>query len=155
MQLVPGCKVEGNALKSTVVKFDPKDKLISRDKYQADCQSAGAVGLVLQMITPCLLFQEKEQCKLTLLGGTHVNYSPTMFPVEHVLIPALKKMGINLQLSIHGYGFYPDIKGKVEVIVPAIRSPIQPISLLERGSAQPTKLMIRVKPADPVSQGYY
>ena len=47
VQLVPGCKVHGNALKSTEVQFNPKTGAISRNSYSADCQSAGAVTLVM------------------------------------------------------------------------------------------------------------
>lgn len=89
MQLVPGCRVTGNAKKSTEVEFDPKTGNISRTNYSADCGSAGAIGLVMQMLMPCLLFQAKDKCVLTIDGGTHVNFSPTVSPVEHVLLPAL------------------------------------------------------------------
>mmetsp|Transcript_12408 Transcript_12408/g.15837 ORF Transcript_12408/g.15837 Transcript_12408/m.15837 type:complete len:124 (-) Transcript_12408:512-883(-) len=109
----------------------------------------------MQMLVPCLLFQEKPKCVLTLQGGTHVNFSPTMFPIEHVFLPVLKKMGADVSLSIQGYGFYPDIKGKVELCVTALQSPLQAINLTSRGSEQPKRLMIRVKPADPASQQYY
>ena len=119
-ELVPGCKVQGNAKKSTQVSFDARDKTISRATYAADCESAGALGLIMQMLMPCLLFQEKPQCKLTIEGGTHVNYSPTMFPVEHVLLPVLRSMGANINLEVVKCGFYPDVKGKVEVTIDAI-----------------------------------
>ena len=60
-----------------------------------------------------------------------MNFSPTMFPIEHVLIPTLVKMGMaNLSVNILKYGFFPDIKGKVEVIVPALKTPIQAIQLV-------------------------
>ena len=81
VQLVPGCKVKGNAKKSTEVEFDPKLGNISRTSYAADCESAGAIGLVMQMLMPCLLFQAKDKCVLAIEGGTHVNFSPTVCPV--------------------------------------------------------------------------
>ena len=74
----------------------------------------------MQMLMPCLLFQAKERCILTIQGGTHVNFSPTVVPVEHVLLPALNRMGANISLAIDKFGFYPDIKGKVTVIVNAL-----------------------------------
>jgi len=64
VHLVPGCKVSGNAKKSTKVGFNPGSGVISRTAYTADCTSPGAATLILQMIVPCLLFQAKEECKL-------------------------------------------------------------------------------------------
>ena len=95
---MPGCRVQGNAKKSTQVGFNPKENSISRTSYWADCESAGAIGLVMQMLLPCLLFQAKPNCVLTIEGGTHVNFSPTMFPVDNVLLPVLRKMGAQIDL---------------------------------------------------------
>ena len=105
----------------------------------------------MQMLTPCLLFQSKPSCKLTIEGGTHVNFSPTQFPVEHVLLPVLAQMGANIELNLLKYGFYPDVKGKVEITVSTLQAPLRAICLTERGSQTPSKLVIRVKPADAAS----
>lgn len=83
----------------------------------------------MQMLMPCLLFQEKPNCALTIQGGTHVNFSPTMFPVEHVLLPVLREMGAPISLTVNKCGFYPDVKGKVTVTVNAIQEPLQAITL--------------------------
>lgn len=120
VQFVPGCRVQGNAKKSTEVEFDPRSGNISRESYSADCESAGAIGLVMQMLMPCLIFQAKPRCVLTIEGGTHVNFSPTVVPVEHVLLPALQRMGAEIGLVVNKFGFYPDIKGKVTVTVTAL-----------------------------------
>ena len=57
VELVPGCKVAGNAKGSSIVQFDPRGKSIRRKNYLADCGSPGAVGLILQMLMPCLVYQ--------------------------------------------------------------------------------------------------
>lgn len=71
-----------------------------------------------------------------------------MFPVQHVLLPALTKMGASISMNVVKFGFYPDIKGRVDMKITALQQPLQAISLVERGSEVPTKLIIRVKPSD-------
>lgn len=60
-----------------------------------------------------------------------------MFPVEHVLLPTLKEMGANIDLNILGYGFFPDVKGKVEATITAVQEPLKAIKLLSRGAKDP------------------
>ena len=71
-----------------------------------------------------------------------------MFPVQHVLLPALSKMGASITMNVVKFGFYPDIKGRVDMRVAALQQPLLAISLVERGSEAPVKLIIRVKPSD-------
>jgi len=54
--MVPGCVASGVVKKSKTVNFNPKEKKISRHEFIADCGTPGAVGLIIQMLMPCLLF---------------------------------------------------------------------------------------------------
>ena len=155
VQMVPGSKVKGNEKKSQVVQFDPKEQSIKRTAYEADCTSPGAVGLILQMLMPCLLFQEEEQCALTILGGTHVGMAPTIYAVEHVLLPTLKQMGVNVGLSVPKHGYFPDVVGKVVATVNSLSDEpctLQAISLTDRGADTLNKIVIYVKASGTVSQ---
>ena len=69
------------------------------------------------MLIPCLLYQEEKQCALTILGGTHVGMSPTVFAVQHVLMPTLRMMGVNMDLTIEKHGYFPDVIGKLTATV--------------------------------------
>ena len=64
-------------------------------------------------------------------------------------------MGANISLVVEKFGFYPDIKGKVTVTVNALQQPLQAIQLTDRGADMATKLVIRVKCAEPASETYY
>ena len=75
-QLIPGAKCEGDFLKSKEVTFKPGRNLIKRKEYTADCQTPGSVHLISQMLLPCLLFQEEDESKLIIKGGTLVDNSP-------------------------------------------------------------------------------
>ena len=39
--------------------------------------------------------------------------SPTMHPIQHVLIPHLARMGLEVSLEIEQNGFVPDVVGSV------------------------------------------
>ena len=111
VNMVPGCVASGVVKKSKTVNFNPKDKKISRHEFLADCGTPGAVGLIIQMLMPCLLFQAKESCKLEIRGGTFVSMSPTVHPIKHVLLPHLKRMGLEVGLKVESNGFTPDVVG--------------------------------------------
>ena len=81
--------------------------------------------------------------------------SPTIFAVEHVLLPVLKQMGANINLETVKNGYFPDMIGKVNATIDAISEPLQAITLLERGSKTLEKVIIYVKASATISQSYY
>lgn len=73
------------------------------------------------MILPCLLFRqefaegrESNEFRLKIEGGTHVNFSPTVFPLKHVLIPALKLFGAEIDINVLKNGYFSDVVGEIE-----------------------------------------
>lgn len=85
------------------------------------------------MLMPCLLFQEKERCKLTICGGTYVGMSPTVAPLTHVLFPYLRQVGIDVNIETRKHGFFPDVVGETTIDIAAIREPLKPVEMLQRG----------------------
>jgi RNA 3'-terminal phosphate cyclase len=70
------------------------------------------ISLVLQTIIPSLLFSSGKT-RVTLLGGTHVPFSPSFHYLAEIFAPFLRKLGFELRLDIEAYGFYP--RGGVRV----------------------------------------
>ena len=60
--------------------------------------------------------------------------SPTVFAVEHVLLPALSKMGIDIDMYVVKNGYFPDVIGSINATIRSITESIKPISLVSRGS---------------------
>ena len=85
------------------------------------------------MLMPCLLFQEKDACKLRICGGTHVGMSPTVHPIQNVLLPHLLRMGIEARLEVETCGFFPDVVGSVNLEIKSLKSHLSPFDLTERG----------------------
>ena len=59
--------------------------------------------------------------------------SPTVHPIEHVLLPHLNRMGADATLTIESNGFTPNVVGKAIIEVKALKQPLAPFELTERG----------------------
>ncbi|MBD1879376.1 RNA 3'-terminal phosphate cyclase [Coleofasciculus sp. FACHB-T130] len=143
-----GAKVQGDTLGSTALEFIPGDS-IQPGKYTFDVTeaqeggSAGAVTLVLQTILLPLAIAQGES-QVTLRGGTHVAYSPAYTYIEQVYLPLLRQMGVEAEVRIRSWGWYPQGQGEVELRVSGrgVRGknreiqPLRGISLLEPGEFQ-------------------
>ena len=116
-QLVVGSKVEGDHIKSKIVTFNPGQNLIKRKDFVADCQTPGSVFLIMQMLLPCLLFQEESEMKLIIKGGTIVSASPPFDTYTNVMVPALACMGVDINVEIKHHGLFPDLVGELSVTV--------------------------------------
>ncbi len=94
--------------------------------------SAGSVGLVLQTVLLPLALAG-EQSMLTIRGGTHVPWAPSVSYLENAYAPALTRMGAGCELRLARWGFYPAGGGEVQVNVRGCARPLRPIVIVERG----------------------
>jgi RNA 3'-terminal phosphate cyclase (ATP) len=136
-------KVQGDTLGSTTLEFIPGDS-IQPGKYTFDVMeaqeggSAGAVTLVLQTILLPLAIAPGES-QVTLRGGTHVAYSPAYTYIEQVYLPLLRPMGVQAEVRLRAWGWYPQGQGEVELRVSGRGGETQPlrgITILEPGEFQ-------------------
>ena len=114
-------EVEGDALDSTELTFVPR--ALKGGTYRFDVGairgSAGSVSLLFQALLLPLAFAPRES-RLTLIGGTHVPWSPPVHYLTEVFLPALGQIGVQARLTLKRWGWYPAGGGEVEVtIVPA------------------------------------
>lgn len=113
---------------STTLTFEPHQ--IRGGHYDIDIGTAGAISLVLQsLILPSI--HAEHSTTLTIKGGTHVNWSPSMDYMQHIFCDFMKKIGVDVFVEIKEYGFYP--KGGGEVHVKIEPSKPNSISLIKRG----------------------
>lgn len=124
-----GAKLQGAELYSTRLSFIPKR--VRGGIFHFDVQTAGSVCLVVAAILPPLLFAEKES-EVVITGGTHVPMSPTYHFLTEVFLPALKKMGVQVELKLERWGWYPEGGGRVRLRVFPTRK-INNFSWMERG----------------------
>lgn len=103
-------RVAGDNDGSMDLTFEPGR--VRAGEYRFNVGTAGSTSLLLQAILPALLM-ENSPSSITLMGGTHVIYSPTFHYISEVFLPALSALGLHARASIERYGFYPRGGGKV------------------------------------------
>jgi RNA 3'-terminal phosphate cyclase (ATP) len=151
-QLLSNAEVTGDQKGSIELIFSPKE--VKSGDFFFDIGTAGSTSLVLQTIIPALIFLpphpplakggrggvslgkngfEGQKATITLKGGTHVPFSPSFHYLEGIFATFLKRIGIEIQLAVESYGFYPRGGGKVRAdIFPA--KEVKPLRIMERGS---------------------
>lgn len=128
--------VKGLKLHSTEIEFVPKKHMI-RDK-KIDIGTAGSIGLLLQTLTPLLIFADHD-VTLDIFGGTAGLGSPTMQYIQHVTFPVLNKLGVNVpEIEIIREGFYPKGQGHVHITFHPTKK-LDSIKLTERGKIKSIK----------------
>lgn len=128
-QLLSDAEIKGDNKGSTELLFSPGQ--VKSGDFFFDIGTAGSTSLVLQTIILSLVFL-KEKSIVTLKGGTHVPFSPSFHYLKSVFAFFLKKIGIEIQLTIDSYGFYPKGGGTVRAVIFPAQKPI-PLRIKERG----------------------
>ena len=132
-QVISKADIDGAKLGSQRLRFSPEE--VKGSEYQFDVSeikgSAGSATLVLQAILPPLA-TAGTRSRVTVKGGTHVEWSPTFHYMRDVLLPLLAKTGIKAGLDIEKWGWYPIGGGKVTLSVEPVKM-LSSISIRERG----------------------
>ncbi len=129
-------EIKGLQLGSTEVEFIPK-KLNVTDK-KIDIGTSGSIGLLLQTLTPMMIFSDKPTT-LEISGGSAGLGSPTVQFIKYITFPILSKLGLPLpEIEIIREGFYPRGNGLVRIKFFPIKK-LQPIRLTERGKLKSIK----------------
>jgi RNA 3'-terminal phosphate cyclase (ATP) len=123
-------QIEGVKFGSQKITFIPKT-ILSGD-FQFEVRTAGSVTLLLQAIFLPLCLS-KGASRLTLVGGTHVPWSPSFHYLSEVLLPILEPMGISVDATIEKWGWYPKGCGKIQLKIKPVDE-LKGISLVNRGS---------------------
>jgi RNA 3'-terminal phosphate cyclase (ATP) len=135
-QLLSGAEVKGDNVSSTEILFSPGE--VKGGDLFFDIGTAGSTTLVLQTLVPAIALSGEvelpnQKTTITLKGGTHVPFSPPFHYVSEVFVPLLKLIGMDIELFIDSYGFYPKGGGKIRAVVSPVKS-LKPLNILDRGS---------------------
>jgi RNA 3'-terminal phosphate cyclase (ATP) len=117
-----GAQVQGAAMGSREVTFRPGN--VRGGDYLFDIGTAGSCTLVLQTVLPPLLTADAAS-RIRVIGGTHNPFSPPFDFLQRAFAPLLGRMGVNVELDLLRFGFYPRGGGE-------IRAHVVPVGKLER-----------------------
>jgi RNA 3'-phosphate cyclase len=104
-------KADGAFLGSKELLFIPG--IFKGQNKEINIGTAGSITLLLQSILLPAFFA-KQKSKLTIIGGSDVQWSPSMDYLKEILLPQLNRLG-KTEVLIQKRGFYP--KGQAKVIV--------------------------------------
>jgi len=108
-------ELEGAFRDSRDLWFKPKK--VKGGKVEAEIGTAGSISMLLLTVLPICVFAENSVSLHVSKGGTDVQNSPTINYMRFVLLPTLKRMGIDAELKVDKYGYYPKGMGEVAVRV--------------------------------------
>ncbi len=125
LQAICRARVEGASIGSMTLTFEPGRP--QAGEYHFDVGTAGATSLILQTLLLPLAFAGGESV-VHLTGGTHVPWSPPIHYLEMVFLPVLLRMGIQIEINLIKWGWYPQGGGMIQArIKPADK--LRPLSL--------------------------
>ncbi len=129
--------VKGAQLRATEITFHPGSparpgRYVFDISHMVGQSSAGAVTLLLQTVLLPLALADGPS-HLILRGGTHVAWSPPVHYVSGVLLPTLARMGLQVSIVLHTWGWYPQGGGHVEVTLQG-KTQLTGLDLTQRGN---------------------
>lgn len=123
-------QTKGAELDSPELWFNPNT--IAGGEVTGEIGTAGSISMLLLTILPICAYAKKPVTVQIKNGGTDVRSAPTINYMKYVLLPVLKKMGLNASITVRKYGYYP--KGMGEVVLNVIPcSNLLPINITEFG----------------------
>ena len=93
--------------------------------------------LILQVLLPAIIFAknnpEDSEIKIRMKGGSIGSWAPSHLSVTNVLMPLLSHFGIQFKYNLGRHGFFPDLRGEIDLIAKPSELPLKPINFTERG----------------------
>jgi RNA 3'-phosphate cyclase len=111
-------EVTGAHLGSQALTFRPRTPQGGHYLFDvaATTGSAGAVSLIAQALLPPLV-KAGASAAVVLKGGTHVPWSPPAHYLSHVFLPTLAAMGLEVEMTLERWGWYPRGGGEVRLTI--------------------------------------
>jgi len=125
--------VRGAYVGSQDLWFEPKE--IYGGEISAEIGTAGSIPMLIMTVLPICIFAKQPVTLRISKGGTDVKNSPTINYLINVYLRLLRRMGLNAQIDVKKYGYYPKGMGEVTVKVQPCRD-LKPIRLEEFGEIE-------------------
>ncbi|XP_049788249.1 RNA 3'-terminal phosphate cyclase [Schistocerca cancellata] len=130
VQKLSGGQLVGAEMGSTEVTFFPGERR-GGGEFSADTQTAGSVGLLIQVALPCALFSSTTTI-LQLRGGTNAEMAPQFDYTTEVFRPLLERFGATFDYKLLRRGYFPRGGGEVHIRVNPVRQ-LKPIKMIDGG----------------------
>lgn len=124
--------VEGLFPGSQEIIFRPGTLRTGR-RYLWDIGTAGSTTMLGLGILPVLAFASSS-VNVELRGGLFQDGAPSVFHLQHVILPLLHRMGLEVELVMKRPGYVPRGEGIVSLAVQPVRKPLRHLRIEEAGT---------------------
>ncbi|KYH41788.1 MAG: ribosomal subunit interface protein [Candidatus Bathyarchaeota archaeon B26-2] len=125
--------LKGATLGSLELWFEPRD--IEGGDFEAEIGTAGSIPMLIMTVLPLCIYAKRTVRLRISKGGTDVSHAPTINYMKYVLVPTLRRMGVEASIEVKRYGYYPKGMGEVYLEVQPTKR-LKPINLEEFGSVE-------------------
>jgi RNA 3'-phosphate cyclase len=108
-------KIQGAKLGSKELWFTPHE--IEGGNIEALIETAGSIPMLLLATLPICLFAKNPVYLHVAKGGTDTTHAPTINYLRNVFLPALRQMGVEAEIAVQKYGYYPKGMGEATMAV--------------------------------------
>lgn len=132
-QLVDG-STEGVTIGSREIVFRPG--IPAREQgYRWDIGSAGSTTALALALLPVLAFGPAPVA-VELRGGLFQDFAPSFYHLAHVMLPLLRRMGIQATARMERPGYVPTGGGILQLAVTPVPGALQPVQLRGAGTVE-------------------
>ncbi|MFQ5762330.1 MAG: RNA 3'-terminal phosphate cyclase [Candidatus Bathyarchaeia archaeon] len=124
--------LHGAKLGSQLIEFTPEKHRAG--SFQFDTGTAGSTTLILQALMPAACFAPGPVA-FVVKGGTNNPWAPPIDYLQQVLLPVVRRMGLDASVQTARRGFYPIGGGVVEAAIQPTQR-VMPLTAVERGKLQ-------------------
>jgi len=126
-----GGEIQGAEVGSTEITYHPGESL-SHGDFRWDIGTAGSTTMLAFTLIPLGLFA-KGPSRFTLTGGLFQDSAPSAFHMQRVLLPILRRMGVEVRIETLRPGYPPRGQGCLQVETNPLSGPLTPLHLTEQG----------------------
>jgi len=124
-------KLAGGTVGSREIWFRP-GKALKGGTFAWDIGTAGSAAMLALSLLPLGLFADSAStCRLT--GGLFQDFAPSLLHLKHVLLPTVRKMGVQAEVRIIQPGYVPKGGGKIELQIAPLKEALRPLNLVSQG----------------------
>jgi RNA 3'-terminal phosphate cyclase (ATP) len=127
-ELVNG-RTEGLVQGSQEFVFHPSQLKTGRH-YHWDIGSAGSTTMLALGLLPVLAFAG-SRIDVELRGGLFQDFAPSVFHLQHVLLPMLRRMGLHVEVVIVRPGYVPRGEGILRLVANPLHEPFRAVAIDE------------------------
>jgi RNA 3'-terminal phosphate cyclase (ATP) len=132
-----GGRVDRAEVGSSELTYRP-GRCIRGGAYEWDIGTAGSATMLALSLLLVGVFADRASV-FTLKGGLFQDFAPSAHHLQRVLVPLVRRMGADAEISVRRPGYVPEGNGILEVRVRPAKAGLRPLMLTEQGQVTAVK----------------